>query len=493
MTDIESFLAAVETQMRAEIARTSVAAPARRLLDAGGKRLRARLLWWSANAATRDPLHPHDPSLIRAATAIEFAHLGSLIHDDIVDGGDTRRGVSTLHRELGIGVATDAGAALAHLANELVATLGNNARRAVRRALLATCRGQVRELAVPFVMVPPRVRLAIMQEKTGAFFELAAALGAQLSGATATATSAVRRYARRFGVAFQIADDVLDLAGDPRELGRANGADLRDGVLTLPVLLAADPEGKLQQTLMSIRRSPDAETIASCAATIEEGGGVTAATSVAAWWLNRALDALQPLPGGHGVAELVRLARTSVERGLRPGLARFGTTPPSRSSATMPHSLQLIAMPAASYTHSAGELAPALALTLEWFHPGLSTMVTSRAQAPSVRRGRSLLRRYLRGGDTWSGEAEIAADAIALAHALADDEALRDDAVRTLALIDALHCAAIASLNASPSALEHERLAARARNLGQQQPSPTAHAPRSASHLQEQSTTYLPA
>jgi geranylgeranyl pyrophosphate synthase len=136
---LEHFLAALDTRMRAEIARTPAALPARMLLDAGGKRLRAQLLWWSANATAPAALDPENERLVRAATAIEFAHLGSLIHDDIVDGGETRRGIATLHHQYGVRIATDAGTALAHLANQLVTSLGRPARQAVRRAILATC------------------------------------------------------------------------------------------------------------------------------------------------------------------------------------------------------------------------------------------------------------------------------------------------------------------------------------------------------------------
>jgi len=113
---VEHFLVALDARLRAEIARTPAALPARALLDAGGKRLRARLLWWSASATAPSPLHPENERLLRAAAAIELAHLGSLIHDDIVDGGETRRGISTLHHQYGVRIATDTGSATSSLA-----------------------------------------------------------------------------------------------------------------------------------------------------------------------------------------------------------------------------------------------------------------------------------------------------------------------------------------------------------------------------------------
>jgi heptaprenyl diphosphate synthase len=470
---LERFLGALEARMRAEIARTPAALPARTLLDAGGKRLRARLLWWSASATAPSPLFPEHEPLVRAATAIELAHLGSLIHDDIVDGGETRRGIATLHHQYGVRSATDAGAVLAHLASELVASLGRPARQAVRRTILATCRGQIRELAVPFVLLTARARLAIMQEKTAAFFELAASLGALVGGAPQSQRVAVRRFARRFGVAFQIADDVLDLAGDPAALGRANGADLRDGVLTLPVLLAADPDRRLARALERVRRSPDAAAIAECAALIERGGGVAAATAAAGWWLEHAVRALAVLPATNPVAELIVLARASVTRGLRPGRPSFMTVPSGSLAAFDPTATPVEAH-GVTRGSSEAPLDRRLAHLLDWFHPGLSAMVSARAQHPLVRSRRDRLQHTLLQDDRWSPAARIAADAIALAWALADEPALQADPVRTLAVVDALHCAAIALLSGVTNPHEHEEMAARARQLRPPRPSPRA-------------------
>lgn len=462
--ETEYFLTALDARMRAEIARTPAALPARTLLDAGGKRLRARLLWWSANATASAPLHPEHEPLVRAAAAIEFAHLGSLIHDDIVDGGDTRRGIATVHHQCGVRVATEAGVALAHLANELVAPLGRPARHAVRRAILATCRGQLRELAVPFVPLTPRARLAIMQEKTAALFELAAALGALVGGADRSHRTAVCRFARRFAVAFQIADDVLDLAGDPTELGRANGTDLRDGVLTLPVLLAADPDHALARALDRVRLSPDSAALSECAALIERGAGVTAATAVADWWLERAVRALSALPASTAVAELIALARASVRRGLRPGQPSFTMVAPE-SRAVPGLEDTLIDTHRATPGAAEAALDPRLSFLLDWFRAGLAALVSARARHPLVSARRKRLRHVLLGNDAWSPGATIAADAIALAGAMADDHALQAQPVRTLALVDALHCAAIGLLNDETTPREHEEMAARVRDL----------------------------
>lgn len=463
MSSDDRFVALVETEVRALIARTPAAMPALRLLDAGGKRLRARLVWWSA-VATSGPRDADDARLVRAAAAIELAHLGSLIHDDIVDGAETRRGVATLHCTSGVEIATDAGASIAHLANRLAATLGLRARRAVRRALLATCRGQVRELAVPFVRISPRKRLAIMQEKTGAFFELAASLGAIIAEADVRSHAAIRRFARRFGVAFQLGDDVLDLTGDPAELGRANGADLREGVLTLPVLLADDPRNVIGDLLTQIRTTGDPNAVAACTALIVRGGGTAAAGAAARWWLERALAALDALPETEARGALVALAQNSVARGLKTVAGTTDGTPwKITDDAPLP---SFIDEAAVSIVADANALPGTLIATLEWFHPGFSQMITARSSDPRISRMRShLLRSLCRNDEQLCPEASDAAIAIATAHALADPRLLRADPVRTLALVDALHCAAIGLLSLSPAAEEHERLAIRAQRL----------------------------
>ena len=456
----DRFLSEVELRMREMVARVSAAAPVRPLLEAGGKRLRVRLLWWSAVATGGSPIDCYNDTLVRAAVAVEFAHLGSLIHDDIADNSATRRGVMTIHRSHGLAAAVAAGSTLAHLASEIVATLGSAARLAVRRAILATCRGQIRELALAFERVTPRMRLMIMQEKTAAFVELAAVLGALVGGADVSKRAAVCRFARRFGLAFQIADDVLDLAGDPRELGRANGADICDGIATFPIILANNREA-VYAALSRVQRQPTAETIADCALLVRKGGGLAAATSAAIWWLEESLRQLDGLSSDSAVRVVKELARATVFRGLRSNTAQRyldqEQTHPMRSN---DHALwSSIAKKPLAAIHD-----PRLTNLLDWFYPGLSSAVDELASLRSVRRSRLLTRHQLLLDDAWSNEATIAADAIAIAGAISEHELHASPRAR-LALVDALYCSAIGELCRAPNADEHAELEARARGL----------------------------
>ena len=310
---LDDFLAAVDARMNHEIAATPAAMPAAALLAAGGKRLRARLLWLSAAAAAAPtPIAAGHEQLLRAATAIELAHLASLVHDDIVDGAKMRRGIPAVHWRWGISVGVRTGTALLHLAGAVIAPLPTPARRTLAHAALAMCRGQVRELMQSFQLCSQRQRLAIMSQKTAALFEAVAHLGVTLAGGPPSCDSALRRFARRFGIAFQIADDVMDLVGDPARLGRANGADLHDGVMTLPVLLAAEASPAIRRVLGRLRTDGDSRDTAACIRLIAGTGAIAAAAAESHRWLARACAALSLVPLSPARRELISLAEAAV-------------------------------------------------------------------------------------------------------------------------------------------------------------------------------------
>ena len=311
-TKLHDFLAAVDTRMQREIAAIPAAMPAAPLVTVGGKRLRARFLWLSAAVAAPRSIAVDQEQVLRAATAIELAHLASLVHDDIVDGAKTRRGISTVHRQHGVASAARAGAALLHLAGALIAPLPASARRAVAHAALAMCCGQVRELMQSFQLCSRHQRLAIMRQKTAALFEAVAHLGVTLAGGPPSCNSALRRFARRFGIAFQIADDIMDLVGDPARLGRANGADLHDGVMTLPVLLAAEASPAMRRVLVRLRADGNPVNVAACIRLIDATGAIAGAAAESHRWLASARAALTVAPPNSARRELLSLAEATV-------------------------------------------------------------------------------------------------------------------------------------------------------------------------------------
>jgi heptaprenyl diphosphate synthase len=297
---LDEFVARVAARVRLEISRAAAAQPAASLAEAGGKYLRTRLLWLSAAAVAPRAVVSGSESILRVATAIELAHLGSLIHDDIVDGATTRRAIPCAHLRSGTEAAYRAGTTLLHLASFLVADFPIMYRTSLARAVLAMCRGQVRELMSLFQPCSRGERLAIVRDKTAALFEATASMGVTVVGGSVRQAKALRAFARALGVAYQIKDDLMDLVGDPIRLGRANGSDLWDGVVTLPVLMARERSRPVALMLQRIRAQRAAPDVARCIHLIRESGAIETATGQAHRWSAAASGALRSVPMDEG-------------------------------------------------------------------------------------------------------------------------------------------------------------------------------------------------
>ncbi|WP_214411794.1 polyprenyl synthetase family protein [Sphaerisporangium fuscum] len=203
------------------------------LLGAGGKRLRPALVLLSARFGEAD--HPY---VVRAAACVELMHVASLYHDDVMDESATRRGVPSVNATWGNRVAILAGDYLAAKAAEIAAPLGTAALEEQARMLTRLVTGQLHETVGAGHADPEQYYMSVIADKTAALFALATRLGARASGAPAETGEALGRYGEALGVAFQLADDVLDLVEPSQDHTRAPGVDLRQGVATLPVLRA---------------------------------------------------------------------------------------------------------------------------------------------------------------------------------------------------------------------------------------------------------------
>ena len=234
-----------------------VAMPAAETLAAGGKRLRPLLVFC---AAPRDGLERD--ALVSAAAAVELVHMATLVHDDLIDGATLRRGQPTVARAAGPEAAVRVGDFLFACAfAELTRTGSAPAVRALAEAALDLSRGEMDQQRAAFDLeLTESAYLVRCRRKTAALFAAACRLGALLGGAREEAQERVARFGERVGVAFQIFDDILDLAGAPSETGKRRGTDLREGTMTLPVILA-------------LRREPE---LAHLVAQAGNGGGVEA-------------------------------------------------------------------------------------------------------------------------------------------------------------------------------------------------------------------------
>jgi len=205
---------------------------ARHLVDAGGKRIRPVLVLLAAELGTT-----HNQDVIDAAVVVELTHLATLYHDDVMDEAPTRRGVVTAHNIWGNSVAILTGDLLFARASQVVSRLGERALTLQADTFERLCLGQLHETVGP---QPGEDAVAhyirVLSDKTGSLIAASAELGAMFSDAPPEYREPLRNYGEKIGVAFQLIDDVIDIA-EAGESGKTPGTDLRAGVPTLPVLL----------------------------------------------------------------------------------------------------------------------------------------------------------------------------------------------------------------------------------------------------------------
>lgn len=185
---------------------------------------------------------------IREAAIVEMIHNATLLHDDVVDGGMSRRGFPTLNALEGNESAVLVGDFILSRVFQLCMGLGSRAAGMIASATERTCVGELRQiLQRGNSALSEEEYIGIIAEKTAAFFSLSCALGATQSGAGARQVRALEEYGRCTGIAFQITDDLLDLAGDQQSIGKGVGNDLDRDKLTLPVIHLLDAADEKQK------------------------------------------------------------------------------------------------------------------------------------------------------------------------------------------------------------------------------------------------------
>jgi geranylgeranyl pyrophosphate synthase len=224
--------------------------PAAETLAAGGKRVRPLLVFC---AAPRRP-GAHE-GLVSAAAAVELIHMATLVHDDLIDGATLRRGRPTVARALGADAAVRVGDFLfARAFAELTRSRSARAVQALAEAALDLSLGEIdQQCAVDRLDLSEDAYLERCRRKTAALFAVACRLGALVGGAGEEAQERLAAFGECVGIAFQIFDDILDLAGAPAATGKRRGSDLREGTMTLPVILALRHEPDLARHLAEAR------------------------------------------------------------------------------------------------------------------------------------------------------------------------------------------------------------------------------------------------
>jgi geranylgeranyl pyrophosphate synthase len=207
-------------------------------LAAGGKRLRPLLVFLAAGTPP-----PETDNLLRGAVAVELVHSATLVHDDVLDGADLRRGRPTVVAAAGRHLATATGDLLFSRAFAELAASGSQAMvRALSRASSGLAAGELMQREDAYRVVSEERYLERCRLKTAVLFRAACELGA-LEGEGPV--DVVGSFGEQIGIAFQLLDDVLDVSGPPERTGKPRGTDLLDGTVTLPLLIARDRDPAL--------------------------------------------------------------------------------------------------------------------------------------------------------------------------------------------------------------------------------------------------------
>ena len=289
----------------------------RHLVSAGGKRFRPLLTLLAGELGDGSR-----PELVDAAVVVELTQVASLYHDDVMDSAPLRRGAPAAHTVWGNSVAILVGDLLFARASALVAGLGPEAVVLQSRTFERMCLGQLHETIGPRDGEDPVEHyLQVLSDKTASLLATSARLGAMFGGCDDAVLDAVAAYGEKVGVAFQLADDVLDIASSGDESGKTPGTDLREHVPTMPVLLlrqrVARGEGTAVDAELVARLDGDLSDDAALAAVVDDlrAHDVLAETrDLAGRWAREAADELAPLPEGSVRQALGDLAEALADR-----------------------------------------------------------------------------------------------------------------------------------------------------------------------------------
>jgi geranylgeranyl pyrophosphate synthase len=279
------------------------------LVKAGGKRFRPLFTLLSAQFAGGNT-----DEVITAAAAVELVHLATLYHDDVMDEATMRRGVSSINARWDNTIAILTGDFLFAHASGLVANLGSDAARIIAETMGKLVTGQMRETVGPGENDDPvKHYLGVIGQKTGSLIATAGRYGGMFSGAAPEHTTALQRFGDLIGTAFQISDDIIDIASPADESGKTPGTDLREGVKTLPMLyaLAQDPDPRLAELLAGPITDDEVDEALTL---LRKSPGLEQAVRTLGDYADRASAELQVLPPCSARDALDMLARYVVAR-----------------------------------------------------------------------------------------------------------------------------------------------------------------------------------
>jgi heptaprenyl diphosphate synthase len=306
--DIRARLDRVEEALEKAVVADSdlLAATARHLLSAGGKRIRPMLVLLAGTFGDGA-----DPRLIPGSVAIELTHLATLYHDDVIDESSDRRGVPSANARWDNTVAILTGDYLFARASEISADLGPDVCRLLARTIAVLCDGQIREVDASGSLEQTQDSyLEVIRRKTAVLIAASCRLGGMLSEVAEDQVETLDAFGDSLGMAFQLSDDIMDLTSSQVELGKEPGTDLREGVYTLPVLHAVN-EGPHRDEIQRLlaHGAPDGAMLDRVLQLIRDGGSVEHARAAVSDEVRRAVGLAERLPDRPARHALIQLAR----------------------------------------------------------------------------------------------------------------------------------------------------------------------------------------
>nr|WP_212763453.1 polyprenyl synthetase family protein [Gordonia araii] len=319
---VKSSLAQVEDLLLAELSSGDdlLTEAATHLAKAGGKRFRPMFAILAAQFGPR----PDASEVITAATVVEMIHLATLYHDDVMDEAPVRRGAPSANARWTNSIAILSGDFLFARASRLVSTLGPESVLIIADTFAELVTGQMREtVGVVKGADPIEHYLKVVWEKTGSLISAAGRFGAMTAQADAETIERLARLGDVIGTAFQVSDDIIDIASVTDDSGKTPGTDLREGVHTLPVLYALTDDGETSARLRELLVDPasgaprplvDDGEVDEALDLLRSSPGMEAAHAKLREYLATAQEDLAELPAGPARDALADLAAYTIER-----------------------------------------------------------------------------------------------------------------------------------------------------------------------------------
>lgn len=234
----------------------------------------------------------------RVAVALELIHMATLVHDDVIDFSDKRRGKTTIEKEWNQSTAILTGNFLLARALEHLSPIENpHIHQTLSKAIVEVCRGELFQFQDQFRANQSITNyLRRIKRKTALLIQLATEVGAMSGGANAQTVKTMRNIGYNIGMSFQIIDDILDFTSSEKKLGKPVGSDLRNGHMTLPTLLEMKRDSQLKARIESLNANAPQDAFELCVEQIRNSESIKISQQISERYLQKANDLLATLP-----------------------------------------------------------------------------------------------------------------------------------------------------------------------------------------------------